>query len=266
MSCELRIYSKNSQLFVNEMKLYVLGSGTCVPYDRRGSSGYAIKLQKTTILLDCGNGITWKLGKVGIDYLEVDYIFLSHFHPDHTSDLIPFLFATKHTQSKRKKPLHIFGAKGLMKFFSALKEAYREWIVPPELSICEIEEGILEFDDYKLTAKKTVHTESSQAYRIDSEGKSLVYSGDTDYSESLIELARNTDALVIECSAPDEKSKIKGHLAPNEVAQIANQSMARKVIITHLYPICDESNIVSSIREQVEADVIIAEDLMAIEI
>ncbi len=248
------------------MKFYVLGSGTCVPYERRGSSGYTIKLQKTTILLDCGNGTTWKLGKVGINYLEIDHIFLSHFHPDHTSDLIPFLFATKYGQSKREKPLRIWGAKGFMKFFSALKEAYPEWIVPPELSIGEIEEDILEFDDYKLTARKTTHIESSLAYRIDSEGKSLVYSGDTDYSESLIELAQYTDALVVECSAPDEKLKIKGHLTPNEVAQIANESRARKIIITHLYPICDEWDIVSSIREQVEADVIIAEDLMAIEI
>ncbi len=248
------------------MKLHILGSGTCVPYERRGSSGYALKLSKSTILLDCGNGTTWKLGKVGINYLEIDHIFLSHFLPDHTADLIPFLFATKYSQTKKEKLLHIFGAKGLIKFFSALKEAYQEWIVPPELSIGEIEEGVKEFDDYKLTAGKTVHIESSLAYRIDSEGKSLVYSGDTDYSKSLIELAKDTDVLIIECSAPDVKSKIKGHLAPNEVALIANESRARKIIISHLYPVCDESDIVSAIREQVEADVILAEDLMAIEI
>jgi ribonuclease BN (tRNA processing enzyme) len=248
------------------MKLYILGSGTCVPNERRGSSGYALRLPKSIVLLDCGNGTTWKLQKVGINYLEVDHIFLSHFHPDHTADLIPFLFATKYSHgSKRQKPLYIWGAKGFRDFFLALEKAYKDWIIPPNLSIEEIEEGMLKFDDLTLSARRTLHIESSLAYRIESEGKSIVYSGDTDYSESLIELAKDTDVLIIECSVPDEL-KIKGHLTPTEVARIANQSRAKKVIVSHLYPICDEKNVISTIRKQAKTEVILAEDLLEVEI
>jgi ribonuclease BN (tRNA processing enzyme) len=257
----------NFQLFINKkMKLFILGSGTCVPYERRGSSGYALKLSKSTLLLDCGNGTTWKLGKVGINYLEVDHIFLSHFHPDHTADLIPFLFATKYPQApKREKPLYIWAAKGFKKFFFALRKAYNGWIVPESLSLKETKEGIYKFDGFTLTARKTPHIESSLAYRIESSGKSLVYSGDTDYSEPLIELAKDADTLIIECSVPDEL-KVKGHLTPTEVVKIANESRAKKIIISHLYPICDKTDIIRVIGEHTEADVVLAEDLLEIEI
>jgi ribonuclease BN (tRNA processing enzyme) len=253
------------------MKLHILGSGTCVPYERRGSSGYALRLPQSLILLDCGNGTTWKLGKVGINYLNVDHILLSHFHPDHTADLIPFLFATKYAYgspygSRREKPLYIWGAKGFNRFFSALTEAYNGWIVPDKLNIEELQEGALDFDDFTLGVRKTIHIESSLAYRIESEGKSLVYSGDTDYSESLVELAKGADMLIIECAVPDEKFKVKGHLTPAEVARIVNESKVKKAVISHLYPICDEKNVIDVIGEQVEAEAILAEDFLEVEI
>lgn len=250
----------------NDIRLFILGSGTCIPYERRGSSGYALKLPSSTVLLDCGNGTTWKLSKVGINYLEVDHIFLSHFHPDHTSDLIPFLFATRYSYRERRgKPLFIWGAKGFRSFFSALEKAYNGWIVPDCLNILEIEEGTLKLDDFTITARKTPHIESSLAYRIESEGKSLVYTGDTDFSESLIELAKDADVLIIECSSTDDL-KVKGHLTPSEVVKIARESKAKRVVVSHLYPICDERNITEKIKQELDVDVVVAEDLLEIRI
>lgn len=255
------------------MKLYILGSGTCVPNVRRGSSGYAIKLPKSTILFDCGSGTTWKLGMVGVDYLTVDHIFITHFHPDHTADLIPFLFATKYPHPKgREKPLSIWGPKGFSEFYSSLKVLYDDWISPEGLSIepdgvsvNDIDSDILKFDDFTLAAQKTFHTENSLAFKIESEGKSIVYSGDTDYGEYLIQLARDADILIIECSFPDSL-KFKGHLTPSEVGKIANASQAKKIILTHLYPDCDEIDIVGQVKKHVDSEVILAEDLLAVEI
>jgi ribonuclease BN (tRNA processing enzyme) len=244
------------------MRLTILGSGTCVPYHRRGSSSYALQLPKSTILLDCGNGATWKLGKVGINYLDIDHILITHFHPDHTSDLIPFLFATRYPYgSTREKQLHLWGPPGFISFFSALKEAYSDWIVPQELIVNDIEKNELQLEDFVLKSAHTLHTENSLAYRIDSEGKSLVYSGDTDYSESLVKLAEHADILLIECSMPDEL-KADGHLTPTGVTRIANESGAKRIILTHLYPVCDERDILAGMRNQVDADVVLAEDLL----
>ncbi len=246
------------------MRLTILGSGTCVPYNRRGSSSYALELPKTKMLLDCGNGATWKLGKVGINYLDIDHILITHFHPDHTSDLIPFLFATRYSYgSTREKPLHLWGPPGFGGFFSALKEAYSDWITPEELLVNDIECDRMQLGDFILRSAHTLHTENSLAYRIDSEGKSLVYTGDTDYSESLVKLAENTDILLIECSMPDDL-KVEGHLSPAGVSRIAYESGAKKIILTHLYPVCDESDILALMRNQIDADVVVAEDLLVI--
>jgi len=238
-----------------------------VPYERRGSSGYALRLSTSTVLLDCGSGTTWKLEKVGINYLEIDHIFISHRHPDHTADLVPFLFATRYASKlERRTPLIIYGGKGFEDFFLALQEAYKDWIVPSSLQIREIEEGILKFEDFTVTAKETLHMEGSLAYRIESEGKSLVYSGDTDYSDSLIELSKDADVLVIECSFPDEESKVKGHLTPREVGKIAKEAGVKKLVITHLYPICDEVDVIGALKDKYKGEVVIAEDLLELEI
>lgn len=246
------------------MRLTILGSGTCVPYKRRGSSSYSLELAKSKILLDCGNGATWKLAKVGINYLDIDHIFITHFHPDHTSDLIPFLFAARYPYgSAREKPLNLWGPIGFKAFFSALKEAYGDWIVPNALTVNEIEKAEIQFEDFVLKPARTPHTENSLAYRIDSEGKSIVYSGDTDYSESLVRLAENADILLIECSMPDHL-KVEGHLTPAAVSRIANESGAKKIVLTHLYPVCDQGDIMTEIRDRVDARVVLAEDLLAI--
>ncbi|MCH8029702.1 MAG: ribonuclease Z [Candidatus Dadabacteria bacterium] len=248
------------------MKLIILGSGTCIPHPTRCSSGYALLLPGSKLLLDCGAGSTWKLERAGIDYLDIDHIFITHFHPDHTADLIPFLFATRYTdRPQRTKPLTVWGPRGMEKLFSAFKQAYDGWIEPEGLEVREIGEGKREFTDFKIETSNTAHTENSLAYRVESEAKSLVYTGDTDYAEEVVGLARNADLLLIECSHPEEL-KMKGHLSPLEVARIANESKAKKVLLTHIYPAAEKGDVLSAVQKMVSVEVELAEDLMEVEI
>lgn len=73
----------------------------------------------------------------------------------------------------------------------------------------------------------------------DKNEKSIVYSGDTDFNTEIIELARDADVLILECSFP-ARNKIAGHLTPKEAAEIAKQSNCRQLILTHFYPPYDE--------------------------
>jgi len=249
------------------MKLTILGSGTCIPNKQRGSSGYLLETSKSKILLDCGAGTTWKLEKIGVSYLEIDHIFFSHLHPDHTGDLVPFLFATKYSRGIiRDKPLFVWGGRGFIKFFDALKKAYNNWIVPKHLVLDEIRGGSETFQDFKIVSTKVPHMENSLAYKITSEEKSLVYSGDTDYSESLINLAAKCDLLIIECALANDNLKMKGHLTPNEVIKTINAAKPKKVVVTHFYPECDEEKVVETIRDNVDIEVIEAQDLLKLEI
>jgi ribonuclease BN (tRNA processing enzyme) len=249
------------------MKLTILGSGTCVPNKKRESSGYLLQTPDSKILLDCGSGTTWKLEKIGVNYLEIDHIFFSHIHPDHTGDLVPFLFATKHSHFKeREKPLYLWGGKGFTSFMDSLKKVYGNWIEPDKLNIDELKGGSGAFEDFKITAVKVPHIDSSQAYKIESGGKTLVYSGDTDFSESLINLSHKADLLIIECALANESLKMKGHLTPNEVIKTINEAKPKKVVVTHLYPECDEENVVETIRGNVDIEVIEAQDLLEVQI
>jgi len=122
------------------IKLIVLGSGTSVPLSYRASPSLAFFIEDNIILFDIGPGTLRQLSKIGIGHERIKHIFLSHFHPDHTADLIHFLFATKYPPSfKKRKPFVISGSQGLSEFITRLQEAYDHWLtLPPE--IMEIDE------------------------------------------------------------------------------------------------------------------------------
>lgn len=248
------------------MEIQILGSGTCVPSARRGSSGYLISLDSTKILLDCGNGVTWKLEKSGINYLEIDHIFITHMHPDHNADLIPFLFATKHPAlEKRSKTLNLWGPPGFKDFIKSIQDVYGNWISPDNTVISELDMKDYNFDEFILSVIKTGHTENSLAFRVESKGKSVVYSGDTDYFDEFIDFAVDCDVLVIECSLPD-RLKRKGHLTPADVIRISNFAKPGLVVLTHMYPVCDSENILEQIENETECKVILGEDFLNITI
>ncbi|OGP55933.1 MAG: hypothetical protein A2162_04975 [Deltaproteobacteria bacterium RBG_13_52_11b] len=78
-------------------------------------------------------------------------------------------------------------------------------------------------------------------------------------------MARQVDLLVLECSFPDAK-KVEGHLTPSLAGRIAQESQCRKLLLTHLYPVCDRVDIVQECRRTYQGPIVLSEDLMKIEI
>jgi ribonuclease BN (tRNA processing enzyme) len=74
-----------------------------------------------------------------------------------------------------------------------------------------------------------------------------------------------TDLLVLECSFPDER-KVPGHLTPSLAGRIANETRCRRLLLTHLYPECDQVDVLSQCRRTYSGDVLIAEDLLRISV
>ncbi len=248
------------------MEIQILGSGTCIPSARRGSSGYLVTLESTKVLFDCGNGVTWKLEKSGVNYMDIDHIFITHMHPDHNADLIPFLFATKYPALEtRTKKLNLWGPPGFKDFMKSIQDIYGDWLNPENTEILELDKQNLEFNEFKFSVLKTGHTENSLAFRLESNEKSLVYSGDTDYSDEFTEFAGGCDLLLIECSLPDSLKR-KGHLTPSDVIKVSNLAKPAIVVLTHMYPVCDIENILDQIEKETECKVILGEDFLNITI
>jgi ribonuclease BN (tRNA processing enzyme) len=251
------------------MKVTVIGSGTGVPSLRRGAPALLVESQKKKLLFDGGSGTLRQLLRVGTSVHDVDAIFVTHLHPDHTADLVPFLFASKYTtEGTRTKELSIIGPHGLNRFYEGLKAVYGNWIVPESypFTVREVVPGELPFHNLTVRASGVLHTDKSLGYRLQSpEGKSMVYSGDTDYCESIVSLAKGAHLLILECSFPDGM-KVEGHLTPSLAGRIAHEAGCHKLVLTHLYPPCDRQPILEQAKKAFAGDVAIAEDLMELRI
>ena len=255
-----------------EMSLTILGSGTCVPSLRRSSCSILVKTKENTLLFDSGAGTMRRLLEAGFEIFDVSFVFYSHFHPDHTGELVSFLFANKYLDvTKRQMPITFVAGKGFLSFFEKLKQAYGTWIeLDPDLfNIIELKNNAYDtrmFNDFTMESLPVAHNDESIAYKITSTGgKSIVYSGDTDFSENLVTLSKDVDLLICEAALPDDL-KVTGHLTPSLAGEISKQANVRKLVLTHFYPECDHVDIENECRKTDDGPLILAEDLMKIEL
>ncbi len=250
------------------MELIILGSGTCVPSLKRGSSGLVVKADEKIILIDSGSGTLERLLKAGITYRDVDVICYTHVHPDHISDLVSFLFTCKYGDLPRQRDLLIIGGEGFIGFFNQLSQVFGKWLIAEnyKLDLKEVVNDTISIGNLKVSTRQPAHIKESISYRFESsKDQSIVLSGDTDYCESIISLGQNADILVLECSFPDEH-KADGHLTPSTAGEIAAKSKCKKLILTHFYPLCEKYDLISECRKTYSGDVILAEDLMKVQV
>jgi ribonuclease BN (tRNA processing enzyme) len=256
----------------NGIVVTILGSGTCVPSLKRSSCAVLVEIDDTRLLLDSGPGTMRRLLETETSIFDLDYILYSHFHPDHTAELVPLIFATKYPDgNRRQSPLTVIAGKGLSHFFAGLKLVYGNWIelTDGKFRLMELNNqsnDSRDFETFTIESTPVVHNPESIAYRITSnDGSSVVYSGDTDYSENLIELASGADLLICESAVPDHKA-VAGHLTPSRAGDIASRADVNKLVLTHFYPDCEDVDIEQECRRTYDGSLLMAEDLMRIEV
>jgi len=249
----------------------ILGSGTCVPSLKRSSCAVLTEIGEARLLFDSGPGTMHRLLNTGIEIFDIDVVFYSHFHPDHTGELVPFIFANKYPDSSRRnRLLTLAGGRGFLNFINGLKAVYGDWLELPEgVRIIEFDTNqpdSRQFESFAVETMPMNHREESIGYRIiDSDDRTVVYSGDTDKTENLVTLAAGADLLICESAMPDEK-KVPGHLTPSLAGDMAARARVKKLVLTHLYPECDQVDLRAQCRRTYQGPLVIAEDLMRIEL
>ncbi|MEE8278853.1 MAG: MBL fold metallo-hydrolase, partial [Thermoanaerobaculia bacterium] len=78
-------------------RLLLLGTGTCQLEAERTASSVLIELGDLRLVYDFGRGVTRRLAQLDLRQDEIEHVVISHFHPDHVSDLIPYLHAASHS-------------------------------------------------------------------------------------------------------------------------------------------------------------------------
>lgn len=254
----------------NFSELVFIGSGTGVPSAFRSSPAILLKLPEVNLLIDLGPGTLRQLARISVPIPEIDYILLTHLHPDHSADLVPFLFASKYPPYLfNRLPFQLLAAADFELFFKKLKDLFGHWIeLPPGILrivlLPQDKPGEKIFPEFSLQSCPLPHSSSSLGYRITlPDRKILVFSGDSDYSSSLVELARKADLLVLECSFP-EGEKVNGHLTPSWAGRIAQEAGVKRLILTHFYPECQGQDLISPCAREFSGSIELAEDFLSI--
>jgi ribonuclease BN (tRNA processing enzyme) len=246
------------------MEITVVGSGTVVPRLNRRQSCVVVEMSGETLVFDLGSGAMRGMLHAGLDPFAVDRIFFTHFHPDHTVDVVPLLFSIKYgAEEERTRPLCLTGPEPFRSFWDSLTDVWGEFMVgdyPTRVSELPHEcTSPLDLPGCRLSWSPAEHRPESIAYRLETENGGFAYTGDTEYSESVVDLARGARTLLVECSFPDD-SPVPGHLTPSSAARIASEAGVERVVLTHIYPTADEQDLAAEVGRGYDGEVLVARD------
>lgn len=256
----------------DELHALVVGSGTALPSRDRASPCVVLRFRNQITLVDMGPGTLRRLARVGVPITALDHVLLTHFHPDHSADLIAFLFATRHPAILHKRrPFRVIGPTGLVAFLHGLEQGYGRWIRIPD-SVMKLEEWppepgpVHRLGKLQADAVAVRHTESCLAYRFEApNGASVVVSGDTGPCASLIALAKACDLLILECSFP-EGAEQDGHLTPRRAGELAAAAGVKKLVLVHFYPDVLATDIVTPCRRAYQGELVLGRDGLTVRV
>ena len=225
--------------------------------------------------MDLGNAALRQCVRSGLPVQGVERLLLSHLHPDHTADLVPFLFARNYAPSpwETAPDLTVYGPQGTRHLVETLFVAWPS-LEPKEgrgqLEVVEFapQGGVFfEQGELHIEAFPVEHGDMTAfAFRVSEGAVSLAYSGDSKLCPGLKEVARGADLFICECSCfPRGCEPLycrEVHLSWEDVAEICQEASPKKVVLTHLYePVLKgRPNPLESLQEKLPIPVLLAAD------
>lgn len=236
--------------------LTLLGTGTCqIEHERRASS-VLLELADTYVLFDCGHGVVQRLLEAGVQHNQIEHIVLSHFHPDHVSDLVPFLQAGAWSRrNPRASDIHIYGPEGLKRVVDGLMDVFgANSFRQPSYAVVvhEIAEDHFTIGTQRFTFS-SLPPAGNHGLRFTWNKKSYALTGDSYFHAEEIAFLKDVDMAVID----------SGHIEDNEIVELAISSRARHIVCSHLYREIDAAQLQILARKRgYEGTISVGRDLM----
>lgn len=221
------------------MKLTFLGCGDAFGSGGRMNTCFHVEGEAVNFLIDCGASslIALKANKVALNALQA--IFITHFHADHFGG-IPFFVLDAQFFSKRKQPLALVGPPGLREWYERVLETAFPGASKTQQSF------ELTLHEIRARDKITVAGVEAQAfqmnhgnpggpffaYRLHAEGKSIAYTGDTEWTDEIVAAAYETDLFIAESYFFDKKVPL--HLDLASLEEQLSRIKAKRLVLTHM--------------------------------
>ena len=239
-----------------DLKVQILGSGGPGYNPQRAEASVLIRTGDADLLVDMGNGTAAALDKAGVRANSLAALMMTHHHIDHDQEFAPLLV---NTLLGPQGPA-VIGPSGTQTLTDFVTGFYKEDIAYrrsnggrtaafPLPSVREVHGGE-SFDLLGMAVKTAAvkHTIETVAYRFDSNGKSVVVSGDLYYSESLAVLAKNADLLIIDSGGVAAVGRVadsgqvarngganteRSHSTAEELVKMVADANVKAVVLTH---------------------------------
>lgn len=222
------------------MKLTFAGTGDAFGSGGRFNTCFYVEAPPQNFLIDCGATSLVALNRLGIDIADARTIFLSHLHGDHFGAL-PFVLLDAQFIHPRSTPLTIAGPPGLQKRLVEAQEVFFPgsskvpWKF--ELEIVELEaQEVRDVNGVAVEPFVVEHFSGAPSYalRLSCNGKTVTYSGDTEWVDALIPASAHADLFICECYGFDTKAPF--HIDYANLLSKRPLITARRIIITHMGP------------------------------
>ncbi len=242
------------------MKLTALGTSTPYPRPDDACSGYLLQHETTNIWVDAGTGTLAELQRhIALDAL--DAIWISHAHADHTADLLTAYYALRFAEVESAHPVPLFCPPGL-------RERLAGFLGPQSVK------GLptaFQFHEHRDWAEGTVggidlawgpvdHGMPAYALRATAGGRTVSYSGDSAYCESLVEIAQGADLLLCEVGYSSKPALGESvHCTPEDAGRTAREAGVARLALTHIDGSLDPATAVARASAVYEGEVLIAQ-------
>ncbi|MEV6395495.1 MBL fold metallo-hydrolase [Streptomyces sp. NPDC051907] len=220
----------------SDLRLTVLGCATPYPSVDNPCSGYLVSGGDTRVWVDAGTGTLAQLQRhVRLD--ELDAIWISHLHADHSADLLTAYYGAIFADVRLAAPIPLYGPRGIAdRLAHFLTNTSTRSPIESAFDVHELHDGHqVRVGALTLSSRAVAHGIPAFALRVEAGDRSLVYSGDTAPCASLTSLAEGCDVLLCEAESaqpPAEGEQV--HHTPEDAGDTASAARAGRLIVTHV--------------------------------
>lgn len=268
-----------------KMQVILLGTGFPRPSAERAGPATAVVVGEEVFVVDAGRGVVMRLAATEYPLSAIRAVFLTHLHSDHI-DGLPDLFNTPWVLG-RATPFELYGPQGTRKLADGMLKFFEEDIhirrdltemhpaAGAKINVHVVRDGVVYQDeDVRVTAFAVDHRRVKPAfgYRFDTADRSVVISGDTTLSESLIRHAKGADVLVHEAALPEHFDKhdsaevaarLKAyHSTPEQAGEAAERAGVKLLVLTHLVPGDNDAEFLARASKTFHGKIVVGRDLM----